>query len=98
MSNIQIAQDEKGRKSLRNEQVKEYISRYGVAFGILALGVVFSLVSPSFLDTANFLNILKQTSINAFIAVGIMFVIVAGGIDLSVGSNVAVTSIMISLC
>lgn len=97
MSNMQMAQDEKSRKSLRNEQVKEYISRYGVAFGIIALGVVFSLVSPSFLDTANFLNILKQTSINAFIAIGIMFVIVAGGIDLSVGSNVAVTSIMISL-
>jgi inositol transport system permease protein len=97
MSNMQLVQDEKGRRSLRNERVKEYISRYGVAFGILALGVVFSLVSPSFLDTANFLNILKQTSINAFIAIGIMFVIVAGGIDLSVGSNVAVTSIMISL-
>ncbi len=97
MSNMQLAQDEKGRKSLRNERVKEYISRYGVAFGILILGVVFSLASPSFLDTANFLNILKQTSINAFIAVGIMFVIVAGGIDLSVGSNVAVTCIMLSL-
>jgi inositol transport system permease protein len=96
MSELQPAQDQKHRKSLRNERVKEYISRYGVAFGIITLGVVFSLVSPSFLDTANFLNILKQTSINAFIAVGIMFVIVAGGIDLSVGSNVAVTSIMLA--
>jgi inositol transport system permease protein len=97
MSNMQLAQDDKGRKSLRDERVKEYISRYGVAFGIVILGVVFSLASPSFLDTGNFLNILKQTSINAFIAVGIMFVIVAGGIDLSVGSNVAVTCIMLSL-
>jgi inositol transport system permease protein len=97
MSNMQLVQDEQGKKSLRNERVKEYISRYGVAFGILILGVVFSLASRSFLDTANFLNILKQTSINAFIAVGIMFVIVGGGIDLSMGSNVAVTCIMLSL-
>lgn len=97
MSNMAAVRDEQGRRSLRNERIKEYISRYGVAFGILALVVVFSLTSPSFLDTTNILNILKQSSINTFIAVGIMFVIVGGGIDLSVGSNVAVTSIMLAL-
>ncbi len=97
MSNMAIVQEEKGGRSLRNERIKEYIARYGVAFGIFALGVVFSLASPYFLDTANILNILKQSSINTFIAVGIMFVIVAGGIDLSVGSNVGVTSIMLAL-
>jgi inositol transport system permease protein len=97
MSNIAVVQEEQGGRSLRNERIKEYIARYGVAFGILALIIVFSLASSSFLDTANMLNILKQSSINTFIAVGIMFVIVAGGIDLSVGSNVAVTSIVLAL-
>ena len=97
MSNMTMVQDEKGGRSLRNERIKEYIARYGVGFGILALVVVFSLSSPYFLDTANILNILKQSSINTFIAIGIMFVIVGGGIDLSMGSNVAVTSIMLAL-
>lgn len=57
--------------------------------------IIFSLViaalNPRFLTVSNILNILRQTSINSFIAVGMTFVILTGGIDLSVGSILAVT-------
>jgi ribose transport system permease protein len=51
--------------------------------------LVLGFFKPEFLSTANFLNILKQTSVNALIAVGMTFVILTAGIDLSVGSVLA---------
>ena len=49
------------------------------------------MLSPSFLSTRNILNILRQTSVNAIIAAGMTFVILTGGIDLSVGSVLAIS-------
>ncbi len=57
---------------------------------LLFMGVV-SLFSPNFFTVDNILNILRQTSINAIIAVGMTFVILTSGIDLSVGSVLALT-------
>lgn len=61
------------------------------ALGLLALCVVLSLVSDRFLDWDNFRNIGRQISINAIIATGMTFVIITGGIDLSVGSVMALS-------
>lgn len=58
--------------------------------GLLIFGVIVSILNPRFLSTANLLNILRQTSINAIIAAGMTFVILTGGIDLSVGSILAI--------
>jgi ribose transport system permease protein len=57
--------------------------------GLVILMLLVSLASPSFLSVDNFLNILRQTSINAVIAMGMTFVILTAGIDLSVGSVLA---------
>ena len=59
---------------------------------ILVLVAAVSTVSPVFLSTRNFLNILEQLSINAIMAAGMTFVIIAAGIDLSVGSILALGS------
>ena len=61
---------------------------------IIALLVLIGLVSainPDFFSVDNILNILRQTSVNAIIAVGMTFVILIAGIDLSVGSILALT-------
>jgi len=58
--------------------------------GLIIFGVIVSILNPRFLSTANLLNILRQTSINAIIAAGMTFVILTGGIDLSVGSILAI--------
>ena len=58
--------------------------------GLIIFGVIVSILNPRFLSAANLLNILRQTSINAIIAAGMTFVILTGGIDLSVGSILAI--------
>jgi ribose/xylose/arabinose/galactoside ABC-type transport system permease subunit len=63
------------------------------AFGIILL--VLTILSPdAFARPANLINILKQASINGILATGMMFVIISGGIDLSVGSIVALSGVM----
>jgi ribose transport system permease protein len=69
---------------------KEFLIRFRPLLGLLFLVVVISIISPRFLTLNNLLNILRQTSINAIIAAGMTFVIITGGIDLSVGSILAI--------
>lgn len=65
----------------------------GTFAGLLGLCLVLWAATPHFLTVSNLLNVLEQTSINAIIAVGMTFVIISGGIDLSVGSVVALSGI-----
>ncbi len=71
--------------------------RVGTLAGLVVLGAALALLSPHFLTTSNLLNVLEQTAINAIIAAGMTFVIVSGGIDLSVGSLVALSGIVLAL-
>jgi ribose/xylose/arabinose/galactoside ABC-type transport system permease subunit len=69
--------------------------RFGTLIGLLVLGAVLWALTPHFLTVSNLLNIAQQTSINAIVAVGMTFVILSGGIDLSVGSIVAVAGVVL---
>ncbi|HZW00207.1 MAG TPA: ABC transporter permease, partial [Candidatus Deferrimicrobium sp.] len=66
----------------------------GVGVALVLLIVVFSIVAPYFATTDNFSVILGQISINTILAVGMTFVILIGGIDLSVGSVLALTTVI----
>ncbi len=66
----------------------------GVASALVLELVLFSILSPFFFTSENLTNITLQASINAIIAAGITFVILTGGIDLSVGALVAVVGIV----
>src|SRR6201996_2835220 len=66
-----------------------------LAFAVLL--VVFSLASPWFLSVDNFLNIGRQTTLVSIVAVGMTFVIIAGQIDLSVGSTLALSGMAAAL-
>lgn len=68
----------------------------GTLLGLLALCLSLWLLTPHFLTVANLLNIAQQTAINAIIAVGMTFVIISAGIDLSVGSIVAFTGVVLA--
>lgn len=57
--------------------------------GLIIFIIIVSIMNPRFLSAGNVLNVLRQTSINAIIAAGMTFVILTGGIDLSVGSILA---------
>jgi ribose/xylose/arabinose/galactoside ABC-type transport system permease subunit len=79
----------------KNNRNYESLRELGIlgAFGIILL--VLTILSPdAFARPANLINILKQASINGILATGMMFVIISGGIDLSVGSIVALSGVM----
>ncbi len=67
--------------------------QFGTILGLVALCGVLWALTPHFLTVPNLLNVAQQTSINAIVAVGMTFVIVSGGIDLSVGSIVALSGV-----
>ena len=72
----------------------EWIRSASALAGVALLFIVFSILTPSFYDPSNLLDILLQSSINAVIAVGMTLVVMARGIDLSVGSVVGLTSMI----
>lgn len=63
---------------------------------LVLMAVVFGLLSPTFLDPGNLSNIIKQSSLLGFVALGMCFVLIGGGLDLSVGSVVALSSVLIA--
>ena len=70
-------------------EYKDTLRKFQSVIGLLIFTIIISFLSDRFLTSANMFNVLRQTSINAIIAAGMTFVIISGGIDLSVGSNFA---------
>jgi ribose transport system permease protein len=69
----------------------------GTFAGLVALCLILWAATPHFLTVSNLLNVLEQTAINAIVAVGMTYVIISGGIDLSVGSVLAVSGIALAM-
>jgi ribose transport system permease protein len=66
-----------------------------MAFGaLIILFVVFSLASPYFFTFSNVIGILVSTAVNGLLAIGVTFIIISGGIDLSVGTVMTLSSVM----
>lgn len=65
--------------------------------GLVAISIVLSILSPHFLTLSNFFNISRQAAVITIIAIGETFVILTAGIDLSVGSNVTLSSCVLAL-
>ena len=82
---------------MKQKNIKGLISEYFIFLIFIALVVVLTCLKPSFIAPTNLVNILKQASINGILAFGMMFVIIAGGFDMSVGSTVAFTGILAAL-
>ncbi|MDN6168248.1 MAG: ribose ABC transporter permease, partial [Lactococcus lactis] len=66
--------------------------KLGPLLALVVLGALVTVMNPNFIEPANLFNLLRQVSTNALIAFGMTFVIITGGIDLSVGSTLALTS------
>ena len=66
----------------------------GLTVVVILLAVIFSFINPKFVTTTNLLNILTQASYYIILAVGMTFVIAAAGIDLSVGSLLALITVI----
>lgn len=82
-----------------NENMKRFninsVRELGIFLAFVFILVTLMILSPNaFARPANLINILKQASINGILATGMMFVIISGGIDLSVGSIVALSGVV----
>lgn len=64
----------------------------GPIIALIVLMIFVTILNPNFIKPSNLINLLRQVSVNALIAFGMSFVILTGGIDLSVGSVLALTS------
>ena len=63
----------------------------GIIIGLLIICAILTVMSDSFLSPQNFANIMRQITVNVILACGMTMVIILGGIDLSVGSIIAVS-------
>ena len=81
-------------KGIWNKYKREFV----VLIATLAMCVVFTVLNKNFLNYSNFLTVLQQMVLNGILAVGMMFTIITGGIDLSVGCTYAITGIVVASC
>jgi ribose/xylose/arabinose/galactoside ABC-type transport system permease subunit len=73
-----------------------FLSKYGIYVAFILLTGILAVISPPFMAPSNVINILRQISVNGIIAVGMTLVIITAGIDLSVGSLVALSAVVAS--
>lgn len=79
-------------KELINRKLVDRVKKFKSGIGLVVLIIFLSFMSEYFLTVPNLLNVTRQVSINAILAFGMTFVILTGGIDLSVGSVLALSA------
>lgn len=95
--------DEKARRRNLNawEIIKESYGKLGTVGNVLLatflLILILSILSPYFLTPNNFINIFRQSAPLAMVAVGVTIIIISGGIDLSVASNMSLCSVILAI-
>ncbi len=82
--------------SIKNINYSAYLKKYGIVLILLGIGLVMSFVSPVFLTFQNLTNIVRQVSIIGVIAIGVTFIIITTGIDLSSGSVLALVGVIVA--
>ena len=85
----------KSKRLIFGLQQDQFMKKYGITLVLIFMVIAISILSPTFRTAANMISILQQISTNGVLALGMVFVITAGGIDLSIGSMLAITSVII---
>ena len=84
-------------RSITKTDLQQFLLRGRAFIALILVLVVFTLLSPGFLSAGNIVIMSKHVAINAIIAIGMTFVILTGGIDLSVGSVVGMIAMVTGL-
>ena len=82
------------KRSGQSFSFRAMLKKYGILFVLLLMVIVISIFKPEFLTSRNIFNILNQTAIFGIMAIGLTFVIISRGIDLSVGSILAFAAVV----
>jgi ribose transport system permease protein len=91
MSNQDGSAATPGERPRTRIDLTRILKNYGIVFAFILVCAVLSVLSPVFLRWINILTVIRQASIVGIIGVGMTFVILTGGIDLSVGSILAIS-------
>lgn len=89
MTSTEATDTTKQKSTPRGAAISGFIARFGALFGLLLLVIFLSLTSKVFLSPDNLSNIARQATVNALLAMGLLVAIITAGIDLSVGSILA---------
>jgi ribose/xylose/arabinose/galactoside ABC-type transport system permease subunit len=76
--------------------MRDWVARYGVGLALLAIVILAAITVPGFFTRGNLTIVLLHVSVNAILALGMTFVIVTAGIDLSVGSVVGLAGVLVA--
>jgi len=76
---------------------RKWPPQLGLAIALTALMLGLALARPNFLTLGNLINLVRQISINGILAVGVTYVLLTGGVDLSLGSLVALTGVIAAM-
>lgn len=93
MTNVKLAQA-KVRRNITKTDIQQFLLRGRAFIALILVTAVFVSLSPQFLTTANLVIMSKHVAINALLAIGMTFVILTAGIDLSVGSIVGMVAMI----
>ncbi|PWT81946.1 MAG: ribose ABC transporter permease [Acidobacteria bacterium] len=81
----------------RRRSLASYLKVPGLVWAVIVIGGCASLLSPYFVQPANLINVLRQVALSGVVSVGMTFVILTAGIDLSVGSIMAIVTVACAL-
>lgn len=76
------------------KQMKYLLSKYGIVLVFILMVIAMSIASPSFLNSRNLMNVIRQISVIGIISLGVTLVIISKGIDLSSGSVLALAAVI----
>ena len=83
-------------KKIRKTDIKVFLSKYGIVFVLLLLCLLIGTIKPQFFSRSNILNVLTQSCIFGIMSLGMTFVIISKGIDLSVGAILAFVGVVMA--
>src|SRR5512133_1211404 len=97
MARIQATDSVKPDARAFGTSLGSFVARFGAFFGLLTLVIFLSLTSKVFLTQDNLSNIARQATVNALLSMGLLLAIITAGIDLSVGSVLALSMSALAL-
>jgi len=86
-----------GNGGTKGKSLRAYVKVPGLLWAVIVLGLCASLLSPYFIQPANLINVLRQVALSGVVSIGMTFVILTAGIDLSVGSIIAIVTVVCAL-
>lgn len=97
MGTHKLAVDQQKSQKTNNILQKIKSNNLSILWILVATIIIATIIKPDFLKFNNVINIIRQIAINGIIAVGMTFVLLTGGIDLSVGASVGVTAVAVAM-